>query len=184
MRSVSGSSLATIFARTSSDAVSIQCRSSNSIITGVKRQRARKRLCNRSRVRKPIRTPSRPFSAPSGALRPNRLSIRPRFRGEWRSSPFSPSSRLRDTLVSASPALTLKAPRTTSMKTRKGVCCPSGEQLPVRMRTRLSATCRRNSWSNRDFPMPGSPTTSTIRRPESIECKQRSSVSSSRLRPT
>ena len=46
------------------------------------------------------------------------------------------------------------------MKGRKGVCWPSGEQLPDRIKARSLPICWRNSCSKRDLPMPGSATRS------------------------
>ena len=49
------------------------------------------------------------------------------------------------------------------MKGRNGVCWPSGEQLPVRMKACSLPMRWRNSCSRRDLPMPGSATTSMTR---------------------
>ena len=80
--------MATIFARRSSEALSSQCRSSNTMISGVSRLRACTSRRRSSRVRKPISTPSSPSKAPSGGLRPSRLSNRPRFSVERRPRPL------------------------------------------------------------------------------------------------
>ena len=66
------------------------------------------------------------------------MSSRPRFSRECRPSEVSSVSSLRATSLSASPDLTWNEPRTTSMNGRNGVCRPSGEQLPVRMKMLLA----------------------------------------------
>ena len=70
------------------------------------------------------------------------------------------------------------------MNGRNGVCRSSGEQLPDNMKAPdLPMRCR-NSWSSRDLPMPGSPAMSITWMPVLLSARRRSSVSSSRSRPT
>ena len=152
--------MATIFASRSSEALSSQCRSSNTRIIGVSRLRACTSRCSSSRVRKPISTPSSPSKAPSGGFEAEQIEqqaeIFLRAQAEAlqtfvqlaRHDGFTVAWRSRN------------APRTISMKARNGVCWPSGVQLPVRTRARSLTICPRNSCTRRDLPMPGSPTMS------------------------
>ena len=135
-------------------------------------------------MRKPISRPSSPSKDPPGGLRPSRLSKRPRLSEDLRPSPSRPSSSLRATTASTSLGDSWNAPRTISMKARKGVCCPSGVQLPIRTHTRSFTICPMNSCKRRDLPMPGSPTMSKTWMPGPIALKPSSSFSSSRSRPT
>ena len=104
-RSGSSASLSKSLPKTSSDTLSIQCKSSITMITGERLQRASRSCCKSSRVRRPISTPSNPFSASSGTLRPSMWSNMAKFRAECRPSVVSPASSFCATSFSASPAL-------------------------------------------------------------------------------
>ncbi len=71
-RSLSLAVVSTILPINSSDALSNQCRSSITIITGESWQRASSSCCISSRVRSPMSTPSSPVNASSVTLRPSR----------------------------------------------------------------------------------------------------------------
>ena len=134
--SLSLASLSTILPSTSSDTLSIQCKSSMIMTTGESRQRASSSCCKSSRVRRPISTPSSPVNAPSGTAETKQVEqqaeITSRMQAECGQSHFQLLRNFFLRLARADP----ERPRTTSMKGRNGVCWPSGEQLPDRMKAR------------------------------------------------